>query len=304
MNNIVINNSFIDPSAVIGNAVKIGNQVSIGSNVVIEDSATIRDGSIIGSNSIIKAGVYLDYQTIVRENVTIEENTFIGARCILGEYLSDFMQNRAIQTHPTIIGKNSLIRSETIIYGENCIAHDFQTGHRVTIRERSQIGHHVRIGTLSDIQGNCEIGNYVNMHSNVHIGQKSIIKDYVWIFPYVILTNDPNPPSEELLGVTIDEFAIISTGTIVLPGKHIGTEALVGAGSIVTKNVGAGKVVVGSPIKEIGDAASIRNKVTGEAVYPWKYHFDRGMPWSGIGYENWLEMLSSHGKELTNENNA
>jgi len=116
------------------------------------------------------------------------------------------------------IGKNSLLRSETIIYGDNDFGEALQTGHRVTIREKSKIGNHVRIGTLSDIQGHCEIQDYVNMHSNVHIGQKSIIKKYAWIFPYVILTNDPNPPSEDLLGVTVEEFAIIATSTVVLPG--------------------------------------------------------------------------------------
>lgn len=94
----------------------------------------------------------------------------------------------------------------------------FQTGHQVTIREKSRIGHHVSIGTLSDIQGDCEIGNYVRLHSNVHIGQKSVIHDYVWIFPYVVLTNDPTPPSEELVGVEIKSFAIVATGTVVLPG--------------------------------------------------------------------------------------
>lgn len=186
------------------------------------------------------------------------------------------------------IGKNSLLRSETIIYGDNDFGEALQTGHRVTIREKSKIGNHVRIGTLSDIQGHCEIQDYVNMHSNVHIGQKSIIKKYAWIFPYVILTNDPNPPSEDLLGVTVEEFAIIATSTVVLPGKIIGEGALVGAGSVVTKDVSANMIAVGNPAREKGSTEKIRNDVTGQQVYPWQYTFDRGMPWQGIGYEKWL----------------
>ncbi len=143
--------------------------------------------------------------------------------------MGDFYTDRSNKVHPLIIGQKALIRSETIIYGDTVIGDNFQTGHRVTIREKSRIGHNVRIGTLSDIQGDCDIGNYVNLHSNVHIGMKSTIKDYVWIFPYVVLTNDPTPPSETLLGVTIEEFAIIATGSIIMPGKHIGKDALVGA---------------------------------------------------------------------------
>ena len=229
----------------------------------------------------------MDYAVIVRENVQIGTNAFIGARVILGEYLVDFIDERDYQKHKTQIGNDCVIRSETIIYGENVIGDNFQTGHRVTIREKSKIGDHVRIGTLSDIQGDCVIGNYVNLHSNVHIGQKSTLKNYVWIFPYVVLTNDPNPPSEQLLGVTVEEFAIIATGSVVLPGKVIGKDSLVGAGAVVNKDVAEGKVVVGNPIREIGETSKIKNKTTGEAVYPWRYHFDRGMPWKGIGYDEW-----------------
>lgn len=280
-------NVYIAESAVIAEDTKIGNNVQIGENVIIKSGVVIRDNVIIGEECVIAENVYIDLGVIIRDNVTIGKNTFIGARCIIGEYLVEFIQERDKQKHKTVIGENSLLRSETIIYGENNFGHDLQTGHRVTIRENSRIGHNVRIGTLSDIQGNCDIGNYVNMHSNVHIGQKSVVKDYVWIFPYVVLTNDPNPPSEELLGVTVEEYAVIATGTVVLPGQVIKSDALVGAGAIVNKNVEEETVVVGNPIRKIGDVKNIKNKVTGEAVYPWRYHFDRGMPWKEVGIEQW-----------------
>jgi len=280
-------NVFIDESSNIGENVVIGNNVIIEENVSIGANSKIKDGCIIGANSSIGENSFLDYAVIVRENVQIGTNTFIGARVILGEYLVDFIDERDYQKHKTQIGNDCVIRSETIIYGENVIGDNFQTGHRVTIREKSKIGDHVRIGTLSDIQGDCVIGNYVNLHSNVHIGQKSTLKNYVWIFPYVVLTNDPNPPSEQLLGVTVEEFAIIATGSVVLPGKVIGKDSLVGAGAVVNKDVAEGKVVVGNPIREIGETSKIKNKTTGEAVYPWRYHFDRGMPWKGIGYDEW-----------------
>ncbi len=253
----------------------------------ISEKAKIMEGVILGENVIIEDDVYIDYGVIIRDNVHIKKNTFIGARCILGEYLVDFFKDKLNKNHPLVIGENSTIRSETIIYGDTSIGENFQTGHRVTIREKAKIGRNVRVGTLSDIQGDCEIGNYVNMHSNVHIGMKTVIKDYVWIFPYVVTTNDPNPPSDILMGVTIEEFAIVATNAIVMPGVNIGKESLVGAGTIVTKDVPAGKVVVGNPGKEICDTSKIKNKKTGEPAYPWKTSFDRGMPWEGIGYEEW-----------------
>ena len=123
----------------------------------------------------------------------------------------------------------------------------------MTIREKAHIGSHTSLGTLSDVQGDCHIGNYVHLHSNVHIGMKTTLKDYVWIFPYVVFTNDPTPPSEVLLGATAEEFAVVCTGTVVLPGVHIGQDELVGAGTNLTKDVPDESIVVGNPGKVIGN---------------------------------------------------
>lgn len=265
------------------------NNIIIPASSKIEKNVVIKEGCIIGENVIIEDDVYLDYGCIIRDNVHIKKGTFIGARCILGEFLVDFFEDRQNKNHPLVIGQNSIVRSETIIYGESTIGDNFQTGHRVTIREKSKIGNNVRIGTLSDIQGHCEIGNYVNMHSNVHIGHKSIIKDYVWIFPYVVLTNDPTPPSEELIGVTVESYAVLATMSVILPGVHIYEDALIGAGSTVKRDVAKEDVVVGNPAKTICKVSDIKNKITGEKVYPWRYTFDRGMPWVGQEYNEWIK---------------
>ena len=267
----------------------ISKDVIIGSNVVMGDNVTIKSGCILEDNIVLGDNVYVDFGTIIHSNVTIDEGTTIGCRCILGEYIVDFYEDRVNKIHPLHIGRESLIRSETIIYGDNDFGDYLQTGHRVTIREKAKIGSHVRIGTLSDIQGHCEIQDYVNMHSNVHIGMHSVVKKYAWIFPFVVLTNDPNPPSNSLMGVTVEEFAIVATGTVVLPGKVIGNGALVGAGSIVTKDIGAEAIAVGNPAREHGTTDKIKDAITGEQVYPWRYTFDRGMPWQGIGYEEWAK---------------
>lgn len=260
----------------------ISKSAKIGNNVVL------KEGVIIGDNVVIEDDVYIDFGTIIKDNVTIGKGSFIGARCILGEFLFDFFQDKVNKAHPLIIGKNSIIRSETIIYGDNTIGDSFQTGHRVTIREKSVIGNNTRIGTLSDIQGYCTIGNYVSLHSNVHVGQKSIIEDYVWIFPYVVLTNDPTPPSDELFGVTLKSFSLVATGSVILPGVTVNEDALIGAGSIVKNDVPKEMVVVGNPAKEICSVTKIKNKTTGNAVYPWRYTFKRGMPWEDTDYETWI----------------
>lgn len=260
------------------------------------ENVTIKEGTFIGENVIIEDNVYIDYGCIIRDNVHIKKNSFIGARSILGEYLMDFYGDRDNKKHPVVIGENALVRTENVIYGDTKIGDNFQTGHKVTIRENSDIGDNVRIGTLSDVQHSCEIGNFVNIHSNVFIGEKTKIKDYVWLFPHVVITNDPTPPSNDLLGVTIESFASIAAKSVILPGVHIYEDALVGAGSVVVKDVPSATVVVGNPARNKGSVTQIKNKVTGKPVYPWRYSFDRGMPWKDIGYDSWTKSIEQKNK--------
>ena len=274
----------------------------MGKNQIIEDGATIGENVFLGHNVIIESGVsvgansYIDDNTIIRSGTTIGESSNVGANCIIGEYQMDFYEDHHRHDHPLTIGKKALIRSGTIIYNGSTIGDNFQTGHQVNIRESAKIGNNVSIGTLSDVQGHCVIGNYVRAHSNVHIGQGTIIDDYVWIFPYVVFTNDPTPPSEVTLGVHVHSFAIVATGSILLPGVDIGQDCLVGAHSNVTKNVPPYAVVVGNPAKVISDVRKIANKSTGEPAYPWRLHFDRAMPWEGIGFDAWYESLDLDSK--------
>ena len=252
-----------------------------GKNVVMQQ------GVIIGENVVIEDDVYLDYGSIIRDNVHIKKGTFIGARCIIGEYLGDFFTDKKNKEHKLIIGKNSVIRSDNIIYGDSIIGDDFQSGHRVTIRENVVIGNNTRIGTNGDIQDNVKIGDYVNIHSDCFISAKNIIESYVWIFPRVLFTNDPTPPSNAIVGSIVKSFASIGAGSIILPGTIIENEVLVGAGTLVKGVLLANSVYVGNPSRRIKDISEVKNKVTGKKQYPWKYNFDRGMPWENKGFNDW-----------------
>lgn len=268
----------------IASDVKIAKSAKIGKNVEIRDGVIIEDNVTIGDNC------YIDYRAIIKENVTIGEHSFVGAQCILGEFLYDFYDGYTNKKHPLCIGRNALIRSGSIIYGDTSIGDCFQGGHRVTIREKTRMGDHVTLGTLSDVQGDCEIGNYVHMHSNVHIGMKTTLKDYVWVFPYVVFTNDPTPPSEVLRGATAEQFAVVCTGTVVLPGVHIGQDALIGAGTNLTKDAPDACVVVGNPGRVVGPVTKIHDE-NGNQVYPWRYSFKRGMPWKDSDYDSYIAAL-------------
>jgi acetyltransferase-like isoleucine patch superfamily enzyme len=244
-------------------------------NVHISPTATLGKNVKIGDN------------TSILDNVFIGDNTIITNNCIIGEPTNGYYYDKEYINAKTIIGSDSLIRSHSIIYSGCTIGDNFSTGHRVTIRENMKIGTHCRVGTLSDLQGFSEIGDYCWLHSNVHIGQQSTIGNFVFIYPYVVFTNDPTPPSNICIGPTVGDYSQIAVFSVLLPGVKIGKHCLVGAGSIVGKNVEDFQLVLGSPAKNIKDVREIKSRETGESHYPWPYRFDRGMPWQNSNFESW-----------------
>jgi acetyltransferase-like isoleucine patch superfamily enzyme len=174
----------------------------------------------------------------------------LGAFVIVGQ-----MPNDHVDVLKTIIGEGANLRSHTVIYFGNKIGRNFQTGHGVLVRELNEIGDDVSIGTGSIVEHHVKIGNRVRLHSNVFIPEYSVLEDDCWIGPHVVLTNARYPRSpyvkKNLVGPHIEQGAKIGANSTILPGVRIGRNALIGAGSVVTKNVPESAVVVGNPAKVI-----------------------------------------------------
>ena len=245
-----------------------GRNISVSPTAKIADSARIGDGSTI------------------YDNVVIDEGVVIGNDCVIGEPQSSFYENADYVNPVTRIGRDSLIRSHSIIYSDVSVGAGFSCGHRVTIREGSQIGNHCRIGTLCDLQGQLELHDHVWLRSNVHIGQGTLIESFVFVYPYVVFTNDPLPPSNDLIGCRIRKYAQVGTGAVLMPGVEVGQHSLVGGSAVVTKDVAEYSCVVGNPAKHVKDVRDMKLE-DGSPAYPWPYRFDRGMPWEGLGFEEW-----------------
>lgn len=241
----------------------------------------------ISEKAILGKNVKIGDNTAIYDNVIIEDNTIISNDCVIGEPQNQYYTSDNYVNPQTIIGKNSLIRSHSILYSGSNFGEGFSTGHRVTIRENMKFGKNCRVGTLCDFQGHSVIGDNCWFHSNVHIGQKSKIGNFVFIYPYVVLTNDPTPPSNICIGPEIGDYSQIAVMSVILPGIKIGKHVLIGAGSVVGKNINDNKLALGNPAKEVKDVSEIKSRENGQSHYPWPYRFDRGMPWEGIGFEKW-----------------
>lgn len=142
------------------------------------------------------------------------------------------------------LGKNVRIYSFTNLYG-------------------CEIGDDVRIGTFVEIQKGAKIGNRCKISSHTFICEGVTLEDGVFIGHHVVFTNDRYPRSTNGSGelqtdadwtcipTLVKRGASIGSGSVLLCGITIGENAIVGAGSVVTRDVPPETIVAGNPARII-----------------------------------------------------
>ena len=121
--------------------------------------------------------------------------------------------------------------------------------HFAYVGDDVEIGNNVKIGSLSHIDYNVKIGDDTIIQGLVYIPPLCRIGKNVFIGPGSTLTNDPYPPSGKLIGVTIEDNAIIGSKSVIKAGVTIGKNSVVAMGAVVTKDVPNDTVVAGVPAK-------------------------------------------------------
>jgi acetyltransferase-like isoleucine patch superfamily enzyme len=126
----------------------------------------------------------------------------------------------------------------------------------VVILPKAVIGDDCNICSHCFIENDVVVGDRVTVKSGVQLWDGVRLEDDVFVGPNVTFTNDRLPRSrvypDAYPRTLVRRGASIGGGATILPGLQIGERAMVGAGSVVTKDVPARAIVVGSPARVMG----------------------------------------------------
>jgi UDP-2-acetamido-3-amino-2,3-dideoxy-glucuronate N-acetyltransferase len=219
------------PGLVLGENVRIGVGVVFGAHVVVHDGTVIGDGCVI------------------------EDHVVLGKRPRLARGSSAKGDVGDLE-----LGRRVTVCTGAVVFAGASVADEAILGDQSYVRERSAIGAGSVIGRGSVVDNDVSVGARVKVQTSVYLTAFTVVEDDVFVGPGATTTNDNtmNRHGSEtpLRGATLRRACRVGGATVLTPGVEIGEEAFVAAGAVVTRDVPARAVVIGTParvIRQVGE---------------------------------------------------
>ena len=166
-----------------------------------------------------------------------------------------------VYVHPTaVVDKTAVIGEGTKIW------------HFVHVRENAKIGKYSVLGHSVYVGKGVKIGNRVKLQNRATVYQGVKIEDNVFVGPHVTFTNDPYPRSLStdwtIMPTLVEKGASIGAGAVIMCGVTIGEHAMIGAGSIVTKDIPPHAMAYGNPARIKGFVCKCGRRLIEEEEKP------------------------------------
>ena len=157
----------------------------------------------------------------------------------------------------------SSIIDDPVLIGENT-----KIWHFSHIQSGASIGEECSVGQNVNIGNNVKIGNYVKIQNNVSVYEGVELEDYVFCGPSMVFTNVKLPRSEfpqrgssHYSKTLVKKSASIGANATIVCGVTIGEYAMIGSGSVVTKDVPPYTLVFGNPARIVCEIDKTGNKI-------------------------------------------
>jgi acetyltransferase-like isoleucine patch superfamily enzyme len=234
---------------------KTGVDARVGVGTTWGEHCVFGANVVLGKNCRIGNHVVFHDDTVVGDLVRIDDHAVLGK---LPMRAASSATTKEAQYAPLTVGDGSIVGTGVVLYrgltlGRRCLVADY-----ATVREDVTIGDRTIVGRGVTVENECKVGKFVKLESNCYITAYSTIEDRAFIAPGVTTSNDnyvgrTEARKKHFKGVTVKRGGRVGAGSVILPGKTIGEDALVAAGSVVTRDVPARKVVMGSPARVVRD---------------------------------------------------
>ncbi len=176
-------------------------------------------------------------------------DSFIGDFCVLGAPTAETLEKGA-ESKGCVVGIKSVLRQFNVVYENVELGDHVQTGAFVQIRENTKIESYCRIQAHCCIQWDTKICRRSRLAPHVIVGEKTILGPDTFLGPYVVTATDKKMDAKQE-PILLDRGVRVGSHTVILGGVKIGVGSLIGACSLVNRDVPAWSVAFGKPAKVV-----------------------------------------------------
>jgi acetyltransferase-like isoleucine patch superfamily enzyme len=214
--------------------------LSVAAGVVIPDDANISPGVTLHAGVELGPGVELGQGAIVGRPQRIDRRS----RTPL-----------APEAPPTVLGEGASVGAYSVVVAGARIGAGAYLGDHALLREGAFVGEEAVIGQAAAVGHSTRIGARSRLQTRVSVGPWTVIEDDVFVGGDVLFVSDATmgrrDPHAAAAGIVVRRAARIGTGAIIFSPVEVGEEAVVGAASLVRRDVPARAVVAGTPARHL-----------------------------------------------------
>ena len=228
-------------------------------SATIAADATLGEGCVIGANARIGSGCRIGHWVVIHPDTVVGNDVRIDDHATLGKLpmkAANSATTKDQELPPLTVGELSIVGTGVVLYRGASIDAKVLMADLATVRENVTIGRGTIVGRGVTVENFCSVGRYCKLESECYITAYSTLEDRVFIAPGVATSNDnfvgrTQERFKHFKGVTVKKGGRVGAGTVTLPGVTIGEDALVAAGSTVTKDVEPRMIVMGKPARPL-----------------------------------------------------
>jgi len=216
---------------------------------------TLGEFCFIGPNVVLGTGCRIGHHTVIHADTVVGNDVRIDDHAVLGKLpmrAANSATTKELDLPPLSVGDVCIVGTGVVLYRGARVDAKVLMADLCTIRENVTIGRGTIVGRGVTVENFCTVGRFCKLESECYITAYSELEDRVFVAPGVVTSNDnfvgrTAERFKHFKGVVVRKGGRIGAGTVLLPGIVVGEDALVAAGSVVTRDVPPRTIVRGGP---------------------------------------------------------